>query len=69
MAAVVFDDFLAYGEAEPGTLGLVREGIADLLEFLEDFGLVVGSDADAGVRDADDEGAAFRGEVNARDEA
>ena len=58
-AAVVFDDLLADGQAEAGALGLVSERVADLLEALEDFGLVGRCDADTGVTDADDQIAAL----------
>ena len=34
---VVLDDLFADGKAEAGAFGLVREGIADLPELLEDF--------------------------------
>ena len=44
MAAVIFDDLLANGEAKSGALRFVRKGIANLLEFFEDFGLVDGRD-------------------------
>ena len=58
---MILDNLLADGQAEAGALGLVGEGIADLLEFLEDLGLVGRCDADAGVRDADDQFAALPG--------
>lgn len=58
-AAVVFDDLFADGESEAGALGLVSEGVADLLEFFEYLGLIGGSNADAGVFDADDEVVGF----------
>ena len=51
-AAVVFDDLLADGQAEPRALGLVRQRVAYLLELLEDLGLIGGRDANARVRHA-----------------
>ena len=38
--AVVLDDFLADGQAQAGAFGFVGEGVAHLLELLEDFGLI-----------------------------
>ena len=36
----VFDDLFADGQTEACAFGLVGEGVADLLEALEDFGPV-----------------------------
>ena len=52
-SAVVLDDFLADGQAKAGAFWLVGEGIADLLELFEDFGLIGRRDANAGVLHAD----------------
>ena len=44
-AAVVLDDLLADGQAQARALRLVGEGVAHLLEALEDLGLIGRSDA------------------------
>ena len=46
---------LQMGRPRPVPFGLVGEGVAHLLELLEDLGLIGGRNADAGVSDADDE--------------
>ena len=53
--AVVFDDFLADGQAETCAFRFIGESIADLLELLENFGLIGGGNADAGIGDADNQ--------------
>ena len=52
-AAVVLDDLAADGQAEAGAARRVGEGVAGLGEGLEDLGLIVRGDADAGVDDRD----------------
>ena len=51
----MLDDFPADGQAESGALGLVGQGVADLLEALENLRLIAGGNADARVDDADDD--------------
>jgi hypothetical protein len=51
--AVHLDQLLADRQAEPGAAGLLRQHVADLVELLEDALVVLGGDADAGVRDRD----------------
>ena len=52
---MMLDDFAADWQAEPGALRLVRQGVADLLEALEDLGLIRRRNAETGIDDADDE--------------
>ena len=52
-AAVVLDDLLADGKAQARALGLVGEGVAHLLEALEDLGLIGRTDSHSRVGHAD----------------
>src|SRR3954471_10556691 len=49
LAAVQLDEAACKGKAEAGALGLARVIAPDLLEFLENRGMVLRRDADAGV--------------------
>ena len=51
-SAVIFDNLLANGQAQAGAFRLVGQRIAHLLELLKDLRLIGGSNADAGVSDA-----------------
>ena len=53
--AVVFDNLLADGQPEAGAFGLVGQRVAYLLELLEDLGLIGRRNADAGIRNADNQ--------------
>ena len=52
--AMVLDNLFADRQAESCAFGLVGQGIAHLLEFFEDFGLIGSGNADARVDDAYD---------------
>src|SRR5262245_3447881 len=63
-AAVVLGDVLDDRQAEPGPARLARAGAIDAVEALEDAWQVAVRDAEAGVRDREDDLAVRAGELD-----